>query len=96
MGGAVLQLPSERSQGSPGQFSIFRKALQDYTDREIGEKGAKVWATTYLKMQDEDWEPPFPKKPTNDDDKNYKRDYIIYESKLKGYKKAIGDLWPHI
>src|SRR5210317_1763227 len=94
MGGATLQLPSERSQGAPGQFSIFRKALQDYTGREIGEKGAKVWATAYIKQDNEEWEPPFPKKPANDNDPNYERDCIIYESKLEGYKRAIGDLWP--
>ena len=94
MGGATLQLPSERQQGAPGQFSIFRKALQDYTGREIGEKGAKVWATAYIKQENEEWEPPFPKKPVDDNNPNYERDYIIYESKLEGYKRAIGDLWP--
>ena len=62
IGGATLQLPSKRSQESPGQFSVFLKSLHDYTGREMGEKGAKVWATTYLKQEDEDWEPPFPKK----------------------------------
>src|SRR6056300_320973 len=67
MGGATLQLPSERNQGAPGQFSIFHKALQDYTGREIGEKGANVWATAYIKQDNKRWEPPYPKKPINDE-----------------------------
>ena len=47
-----------------------------------------------MKQEDEKWEPPFPKKPVDESHNNYERDMIIYKSKIEGYKKAFGDLWP--